>query len=1068
MSSGDKNPLRLDRSERTILARSLAALILLILLLSMFVIVPDSARAASVIRVDDDADPSWYNATNVRTITEGINNATAGDSILVYPGMYAESITVNKRVDIASTDGAAVTIVNTGSTRAFYITAIEANITGFTITGGASTGIYVDPNYVRVADCIVTGSRLGIDIDGQHVTIENCTVTGYQTNGIECIARSYATVLNCTIQNVPLMETSSGISFQGGTDILVRNCTVLDSSGAGIQATDVDDITLEGNQVHGNARGIALSSCENVLLRNNTMTGNDLDLRLTGVTQPELSMDIDATNVVTNGPVRYYVGQSGVTVDADAGFLALVDCDGVKVSDMSFSHNGQGVLLGFSDDIELTNLDIDACEYGVYYNHCTRVRMENLAINGSHERGIRGYYGDGAFFGNCTIVNTGAGDWDDGVYLNDVPNATFYRCNISESTGYGIYLGTGNSADVIDCSFWNNIGGVGIYLVGANDSVVRNNTIYGCQMGIDVQLSPRSIVERNRVLYNNLGATRIGIGAIESDGAVVRNNTVIGHTYGLWIRDLSSCLVTGNTVEECLWYGIWVRGSSYVTVSENVFEGSSNTYYCVTLDAATSHTTVVDNKIMGPKCAQDLGSDNVWNTAKTLGMNIVGGPYLGGNYYRDYTGSDTDLDGLGDTPYAIAGGASLDQLPLVQNAVPSPPRNLVATPGNAQVSLQWIAPADDGGSPITKYSVYRGLESGSLVILTELGVALSYLDATVTNGQTYYYAVTATNAIGESHESNVADVSPSVPMTVPSITITAPANNSRNQGSAQLFWTGSDSGSGIAYYEVQLDSQTWINKSMGLTHTFTSLSAGQHTLQVRAWNHDHRSRTAWVTVFTDLTPPSALFFTPTGQTESLDALISVTMSETMATFVATINGASTTVSWSGLVSTLTTAAPLQYSTNYQVRVNGTDLSGWPMSELVYGFRTMDAPAEITCTGKVVDENGDPVVGATVTAGDQSTTTDDDGAFEITLPAGTYIVTATLGERSKSVQFTVSEESSVIGIISLPAETTPDELADWWWIVIVIVVIVILFLLFFIFWKRRKKDEEAEEKKKQGN
>jgi len=244
------------------------------------------------------------------------------------------------------------------------------------------------------------------------------------------------------------------------------------------------------------------------------------------------------------------------------------------------------------------------------------------------------------------------------------------------------------------------------------------------------------------------------------------------------------------------------------------------------------------------------------------------------------------------------------------------------------------------------------------------------------------------------------------------------------------------------------------------------LSAGQHQLKVRAWNNDHRSRTVWVTVTTDLTPPSALTFTPTGQQESLDTLITVTMSETMATFVATVNGASTTVSWSGMVSTLTTATPLQYSTNYQVRVNGTDLSGWPMTELVFGFRTMDAPVEITCTGKVLETNGDPVVGATVTAGDQSATTDDEGAFEIALPAGTYTFTATLGDRSKSVQFTVSEETSDIGIISLPAETPPDELADWWWIVIVIVVIVILFFLFF-FWKRRKKDEEEEEKKKQG-
>jgi len=64
-----------------------------------------------------------------------------------------------------------------------------------------------------------------------------------------------------------------------------------------------------------------------------------------------------------------------------------------------------------------------------------------------------------------------------------------------------------------------------------------------------------------------------------------------------------------------------------------------------------------------------LDGVNKWNISKTLGTNIMGGPYLGGNYWSDYTGVDNTGDGLGDTdvPYNSKGNIATggDYLPLV-------------------------------------------------------------------------------------------------------------------------------------------------------------------------------------------------------------------------------------------------------------------------------------------------------------------------------------------------------------------------------------------------------------------
>ena len=85
---------------------------------------------------------------------------------------------------------------------------------------------------------------------------------------------------------------------------------------------------------------------------------------------------------------------------------------------------------------------------------------------------------------------------------------------------------------------------------------------------------------------------------------------------------------------------------------------------------------------------------------------------------------------------------------------------LALTPGNAQVVLNWVAPASTGGSAITGYRIYRGLTSGSEAFLVAVGVVLTYTDTGLTNGQIYWYQVSAINVVGEGARSTEASATP--------------------------------------------------------------------------------------------------------------------------------------------------------------------------------------------------------------------------------------------------------------------------------------------------------------------
>ncbi len=91
-----------------------------------------------------------------------------------------------------------------------------------------------------------------------------------------------------------------------------------------------------------------------------------------------------------------------------------------------------------------------------------------------------------------------------------------------------------------------------------------------------------------------------------------------------------------------------------------------------------SNNTIYNNLFKNRENSPSPVLHNTWNTTKQPEVNIIGGQYLGGNFWANtgridisITCSDNDHDGICDSPYKLDDNNS-DYLPLHTSRVPLP------------------------------------------------------------------------------------------------------------------------------------------------------------------------------------------------------------------------------------------------------------------------------------------------------------------------------------------------------------------------------------------------------------
>ncbi len=311
--------------------------------------------------------------------------------------------------------------------------------------------------------------------------------------------------------------------------------------------------------------------------------------------------------------------------------------------------------------------------------------IEDLEIDGQNQYDCIVVEKSTAYFRieNCSLSNIGAlNAGKAGIKLINASNGVITNNSYSTHFGgnYGIYLYNNSDYNVISD---NTIGNFtyGIYVQSwCDNNSFDGNYIFNCSnSGIYLWGREGSIDRRN---YNNNITNNIlcfngnrGLGMSRTHENFISGNIAYNTTYGFDLSGATDSVISKNIAFNCT-YGFSLYVPSYTLIIENIaYKNDYGFMFSGATDLCnTSRNLVYNNIIQGFNVLYMFGSsgnyflenlfiDNMLQAIDSSTVNNNWNNSRIGNYWSNYTGVDSDKNGIGDSQHVIT-GLKIDHKPI--------------------------------------------------------------------------------------------------------------------------------------------------------------------------------------------------------------------------------------------------------------------------------------------------------------------------------------------------------------------------------------------------------------------